>query len=652
MSRMLFALLVLAGCGRGVQREPGPHPPVADAAAGELDAAADLAAASPAANPAAPDGPTRPLSWKECGSLTEGGVRLMAAGPLPEGYFVVGYGSGLVAIYRGIDPTPVRTLRPHTSAVTALGFRRDVSVAATAAGRDIQLFHLNDGSPAGAFTARADVQQLAFSPDGALLQAGSQVFRTAGAVAFTLADTAREGAFTPDGQSLVVVHSTNVVQTLSLAGVERTRVTLKGLASGARLSPDGKWVASLTGSPARPALWQTSDGAMVWSQAGAGSYQSSFVLGDNSVLFLGQDFIEERALATGAVLARLPLAWSPAAAAFSPTGDVVVFGGGRSHRFEYPARTEGAAYQTFEGPSDPVFNLDLTPDGHYLSASSMWGDPPRVWVWDLQARRVVRTFTGTEAFTSGTSLSRDGTLLAMFGDGARMARISDGREGWGVVFDGTVDLDHYSGLRVLVGPEGSDGRTLIAVSVQNQIALHRPRLADALVGDFMPDQDLVGRIGSPLYSPAVAVSPDGKTVASADGSLYRLDDGSQVWSHPQPLLPPGTAANFQPIMSWASFSPDGKLVAFSTCHSPGCESPPTNVLRASDGAAVRTVAGGRNAVFSPDSTLMLAGGTLTDVASGATQPLPAPAEVALFAPDWTIVAGSSDGQLHLFCPER
>jgi WD40 repeat protein len=105
------------------------------------------------------------------------------------------------------------------------------------------------------------------------------------------------------------------------------------------------------------------------------------------------------------------------------------------------------------------------------------------------------------------------------------------------------------------------------------------------------------------------------------------------------------------LLSWATFSPDGSALAVSSCRVMDCASPVTSVLRASDGSTVQTVSGGRNAVFSPDGKLVLAGGTVTDLATGATRALPMPAEVSLFAPDWTIYAASSDGQIRIFCPE-
>jgi RNA polymerase sigma factor (sigma-70 family) len=289
------------------------------------------------------------------------------------------------------------------------------------------------------------------------------------------------------------------------------------------------------------------------------------------------------------------------AAAFSPDGKSVVFGGALwdiatgEKRFEFKAR-----------PGDRVGSPTLSPDGKVLAmcGASSSGPGGLVCLWDAATGRELHRLRDTrqgDAFLHA-AFSADGSTLATLGgfvfDGEAWR---PGEGGAAVVF---WDVATGRRLRAVKGPPFGGPRACFSPGARHVVAWTEEAIRrwDVDAGRELPELR-----GEGIFS--VAFSPDGQRLAAAgvDLSCWDLASGKRLYHRRGDW--PRTAA----------FSPDGKLLATRG---------PEDVLRLRDAATGEEVRRfpGKQGVrwaslsFTPDGKALATAGEgalcLWDVATG------------------------------------
>ncbi|MFD7714165.1 hypothetical protein, partial [Streptomyces sp. NPDC059786] len=419
------------------------------------------------------------------------------------------------------DPTTGHLRRTLTisrkSAVRSVAFSPDGHTLATSGSDDaVRLWDLVTGHPRRTLTGHKNtVHSVAFSPDGhTLASAGDDGTvhlwdPTTGHIRRTLT-TGHEAypasvAFSPDGRTLASSGDQTIrLWTPSTGRVRRTLTTPYTVVSVA-FSPDGHALASVGGENS-VRLWNPTTGRIRRTlTARDGDYVGSEVA-------FSQD---GRTLASGGD--GTVALWDPAtghtrrtltshkdsvqAVAFSPDGRTLASGTALSTVRLWDLIT-GHTRRTLTGHKAYVAAVTFSPDGRTLASGS---DDGTVRLWDPATGHTRRTLTSLTGSVAAVTFSPDGRTLASGGD------------------DGTVRLwDPATGrpLTTLTGHTASvtavtfspDGHTLASGSDDGTV-----RLWDPTTG--YTRRTLTGHKGSVT----VAFSPDGRTLASGDGTVRVWD---------------------------------------------------------------------------------------------------------------------------------
>jgi WD40 repeat protein len=700
------ALLVLAGalagCGRGVSRDPfarptgegggaaggaggstgeGRGPTEKDGGpAGRDGGLADeddgpLAEADGTAERA--DGRTPPQlsgAWTPCGTLGTGGpTRVAIARQAPVEAIL--FSEGQIAVQRSSDHARLSVIEaPRAEDLTLSSDGTRVAVA----GPDgLAVYDTADG--ARIFSIEGVYDQVIFDGSGAKLLARAYPTATSptvelrdgqlGTLVYTFGPVATDVmamAFSADGGLVGLYQADGLTfYRAGRVGGVQSRFVFQGTPFAAALSWDATHLAVLqdktstaSGVQLTVAMYDPVGGRMLWSipktiDATAGDpgiYMSS----DGTYLYLASGGLLTALQADlGDLVAAPTLVLSGPEAIAASSINLVLFADASGVYASPGLASAGNVTRvpTLAGQGLTVMAASFSPDGSSLATSwyALAGKQsprgPQVGqtvLWNLGTHDALQVVNELQA--SSLSFSSDGgRLLASAGGALHELPVAGGD---GVTLANATWLSAYA----------ADDRSIFVSQ------LHGVRLIEA---DGTTDANTP--LPSEVY-PGFGLSPDRQLVAATGPLLMHASDLALIWPDMLSQLP-NTGVSV--LDNWVAFSPDGQSIVVSDFTD--FTGPPwnraqavaarfgtpyntsTRIYNASDGAIVRYLGGGlgRRPVFSPDGAWILAGGVVRAVNGDAIVTLPlarSTAAVSAFAPDGTIAVGREDGVVQLFCP--
>lgn len=305
--------------------------------------------------------------------------------------------------------------------------------------------------------------------------------------------------FTPDGQSLLASGYHELNRFNRADGAVQSRTT--GLAEriyDVSYSPDGKWLATASGTPGQVGS------ARLWKVKDDGSFELARELSqaDDSVF----------------------------AAAFRPDGAQVAFAGADRAIRVFNVET-GEQVGLIEDHADWIFDLAYSPDGKRLASASR---DKTSKVFDAEKFESIVTFPGHNDIVYTVGFSGDGKLVATGGQDARIRVWNPDEEA-----KQTLEIAGFGGpvfqLRYF-----ADGARIAACSGDKSVRLFK-------AADGAAEQTMQGH-NDWVYS--IAVAPDGQSLASGswDGEirLWSTADGKPISTilaapgYKPPTPPPAT----------------------------------------------------------------------------------------------------------------
>jgi WD40 repeat protein len=319
-------------------------------------------------------------------------------------------------------------------------------------------------------------------------------------------DLVESVAFSPDGRLVVTASDDGTARVFAVPGGDPVAVLRGHTAAvfGAVFSPDGELVATASADKTAR-VFNARSGDPVAVQRGATDEVNSV--------------------------------------AFSPDGRLVVTASDDGiSRVSY-ARSDGILAE-LHGQAGPVFTAGFTPDGGSVVTASADGTARR---WDLGIGRV---FWGHHDKVNSAVFSPDGRLVATAG-GDGTARVFEAATGRQIAIlgehDQTVNGVAFSpnGKLIATASSTADGEGVAQVWALNGRRQGRVVATDKMAGFHTAVFSRDGRL-------LVTTTPD-------EAVVWDLQTGEK--RRPIRLPAAVTAANPLAIISWASFSPDGRLVA-------------------------------------------------------------------------------------------
>jgi WD40 repeat protein len=418
-----------------------------------------------------------------------------------------------------------------------VAFSRDGhTVASVQSDGPVEFWDVRTRKPVGSPAPDKGAMALAFSPDGQTLaslnfstihlwSARTHKQATAPLVANTILFSE---AFSPDGRTLAAVGSDGTIRVWDLGANNYLGAEAKGQVLSIAFSPDGRTLAS-AGADGAIRLWNVA----THSQSGSIPHHPvlpSIGRRGNKIneipgtVTLGIAVSPDgRTLAAAGADGKLrlwnlatqmqlgtPLAVNPNSLAFSPNSRTLAFVSGKTIRL-WNIRARRQVGSPLTGSTGDVNGIAFSPDGRILASV----DDNAIRLWDIGAHKPLGPPLNFHThYLSTVAFSPDGDTLAF----------SDGDDGTVRLLDVRTHRQLGSALPAGAGNPivravafTPDGKTLATADDDGQVRLwdvaSHTQLGPALAG---------GNGGLP---PALAISPDGRSLAAAGDYPIRLWDG-------------------------------------------------------------------------------------------------------------------------------
>jgi WD40 repeat protein len=535
----------------------------------------------------------------------------------PDGKFIAVATTLGVTIYQADTLEEKINFETNASVNSLAASPNGETIASGLTDNTVKLWKASDGTLLMSFESPKDetekakldkeaVTSVSFSPDGKLLVVGStygtvRLWQVSdGALVNTLKSHARDVTsvfFSPDGQALFSASKDGKVRMVNVADGKPIRSFGGQRLIDSGISADGKILFAYDQGVYSLILWDIESGKKMQTIKGI---EPGYSFGDLDI-------------------------------AFSPDGQSIIVGFN-----DYAGKiwnvASGAVQTTFEDlrPKDgwyyrTNFAVDISPDGQsFLMAGSNV-----IGIWDLKKNVLLKSATIKSQDIYDLALTPDGkTLISVEGTNVNLWQISDGN------LIPTKDLIQSNG-NVAVWPDGK----FLMVPMFDYTARLWPLSDQGTRRTFeMEKREYIG---------AVAISSDSKTLAlgtTLNVELRKVSDGALL-------------RTIYPGLSFATnvavvFSPDGEYLA--------CEfGDLIKIYQVSDGKLLKSYKGVFKPVFSPDGTLLAAGGTADNslkiwkIPSGdnlfSMKDLPNSVTSLTFSPDNSmLVTGSAEGTIEIF----
>jgi WD40 repeat protein len=372
----------------------------------------------------------------------------------------------------------------------------------------------------------------------------------------------------PDGQTLAAIHQTGIYLYDAATLAERRFFPAYGSKMGLAASPDSRYLVINAADGVQ--FWDIATGQMVHAVAeqpgpvdliAFGPGGTTLVTSGSKVEDEGwQDWVALWDLAgmdnTGTVSSQLRYQWDGftkgvSSVAMSPDGMTLVTASAPD--WDDPNDTALRFWDVATGGSRPVEGdlrvapsylkiLAFSPDGHLLAGIAF----SEIDIWDVTTGSTLHVLHSPGFNFQTLAFSPDGRFLAAgTGDGVVIVwGVEDGQE----VMTITGHTDEV--VRVAFGPVPAPGTGELLLATAT--ARDGIQVWNALNGQRL---GIIPQVGHTDYTPAVAYSPDGRLLASAD-----VDETIWLWDV-STMLSAGTANGPPPARLASPRAPDGSSCA-------------------------------------------------------------------------------------------